>query len=137
MILLADAHVHIHDVFVIPSFLTAAYSHFSKEAERHSREAAFTGFLLLSESNGQNWFGRFRSTGIPEQKKASNGGEAIWTVHETQEISSLIIENAQGHRLFVLAGRQIVTRERIEILALATTARFRDGMSFFETYDSI
>jgi hypothetical protein len=42
-----------------------------------------------------------------------------------------------GAPLLVLAGRQIVTAERIEVLALATTERFADGRPVLETLSEL
>jgi hypothetical protein len=43
-----------------------------------------------------------------------------------------------GHtRLAVIAGRQLVTRERLEVLALGTTAQLRDGDRMEATLDAV
>ncbi|MGB6222648.1 hypothetical protein [Haloferula sp.] len=40
-------------------------------------------------------------------------------------------------RLLVIAGRQVVTAERVEVLALATASEFEDGRPLSETIESV
>src|SRR4051794_39643129 len=73
--------------------------------------------LLLAEMSGANVFARWQS------------GRAAWSVRRTQEQESLIL----GDKLLVIAGRQIVTAERIEVLALLTSETFEEGRPLDET----
>lgn len=108
--LLVDGHVHFHDGYDEENFLAAAHANLS-------RHGSGLPTLLLAEMNGANVFARWRT------------GKAVWLVEKTLESNSLLL----GDKLLVIAGRQIVTAERIEVLALLTSEMFKDGLSLNET----
>jgi hypothetical protein len=49
----------------------------------------------------------------------------------------LTVTNGNGQSVHVVAGRQVATRERLEVLALATTAEVADGGDILETVERI
>ena len=59
--------------------------------------------------------------------------EEHWRIRPTQETCSVIAERDCQPRLIVLAGRQIVTSERLEVLALGTREHIADGMPLDDT----
>jgi len=62
----------------------------------------------------------------------------MWSFERTGETESLVARrDRNGERLLVIAGRQIVTREGIEVLALAGDAGVLDGMPFGETLQRV
>jgi hypothetical protein len=117
--IMADGHVHLHDSFVANDFFTAARNNFY-----HYREALhLTGkihfFLLLTESANTEAFLQLR-----DGQKQIPG----WNVHSPADATSLLIEPvSRDTTLFVIAGRQIVTAESLEVLALGLDAPCRDG----------
>jgi hypothetical protein len=121
-----DAHVHIYDCFDLPTFLDSAFSNFRKEANRIGRGNSFTTVLLLTETSRQKWFHRLRAYG---EMESTNGGNTIgnWTFHHTDETCSLRACSNDRWTLYIIAGQQINTSEKLEILALGTTQRFEDG----------
>lgn len=112
--LLVDGHVHFHDCYDEEIFLAAAHANLS----RHGNGLPT---ILLAEMNGTNVFARWRS------------GDSVWSVKNTYEPHSLLL----GNRLLVIAGRQIVTAERIEVLALLTSESFDDGLLLDDTIRQI
>lgn len=122
-LLLIDAHVHIHDCFAPGSFLSAAWSNFAAEARRRG-ERTFRGVLMLSESAWDDAFGRLAALADSGEPAKPEGG---WRFEHTAEPCSLRGCADDGRELWVVAGRQIVTEEGIEVLALGTDARFQDG----------
>lgn len=108
--LLLDGHVHVHPGYDEGTFLAAAHANLSRQGD---------GFpaLLLAEMAGANVFARWRS------------GRAPWPVEPTEEAASLVL----GGRLLVVAGRQIVTREGVEVLAQATAETWADGQPLDDT----
>jgi len=114
-----DSHVHIHDCFDLSSFFNAAYNNF-QAAGRDMQLNRFRGVLLLTESEGVTWFQKLWN--------ASALTQAIeWRVHQTQESCSLVVSHPLQRELIIIAGRQIVTREKLEVLALGTDETFPDG----------
>lgn len=131
-----DAHVHIYDCFHLPTFLDSAFANFKAEAIRWRQKNSFTAILLLAETTKENWFHRLASYASDE---IATGGRAVgnWIFYRTNENCSLYAEarNAQG--LFIIAGRQIVTAEGLELLALVTNSIFDDGSAMVELIESV
>lgn len=118
--LLVDAHVHFHHCFDRDAFLDAALANFRRGAEELGIGESFLGCLLLTEMTGERALQRLR-----------NGEAGRWRFEPTAEPSSLIARRSpDGERLLVIAGRQIRTREGLEILALLSTEEFPDGLPF-------
>jgi len=112
--LLVDGHVHIHTCYDETVFLHAA--------ERNLRMAG-EGLptLMLAEMKEDNVFARWHA------------GQCPWPVQTTGEDSSLYLAD----RLLLLAGRQVVSAEGVEVLAQCTAARFADGLPLEETISEI
>jgi hypothetical protein len=120
----ADAHVHIYDCFNLDHFLDAAYSNFAKAAIARGVDQPFQGVLLLTETICDRYFEFLhkRASG-----QAINQQTAVWQFSLTQEEESLKAHTADGRELYLIAGRQIVTAEDLEVLALGTAQHFEDG----------
>lgn len=130
--ILADAHVHIHPCFDLAAFLDTAVANFARGARQVGVPGPYAGCLLLTESAGAHRFRRLR-----EGEEAGGG----WTPEPTEEDCSLIVRNIArnggGERLFLIAGRQIVTREGIEVLALGRDADIPDRLVLGDTLDRV
>jgi hypothetical protein len=119
-----DSHVHFYACYDLPVFLDGAVRNF-----RNARNAAEgTGYLLLTESAGACWFRRWRD--------GLNAGGG-WRFEGTREDESLRAVSAAGERLILVAGRQIVARERLEVLALGRDLELPDGLPLAETLDRV
>jgi hypothetical protein len=112
--LLIDGHVHVHDSYNEAAFLASAYANLS-------RQGAGTPTLLLAEMPGQQVFAKWRR------------GDAPCRVSVTRELSSIVLEGG----LLVIAGRQITTAERIEVLAIACIEPIADGLTLNATIAAI
>ena len=129
--ILVDAHVHIYDCFELDVLLDAALHNFRKAARNIGHEGAITGALLLTETRSDNWFRYLRDMCLKNQQFLAP--ETGWELLVTPESSAL---QAKRHRdkqgseiaLYIIAGRQIITAEGLELLALATDRTFEDGM---------
>ncbi len=108
--LLVDGHVHVHPTFNESRFLAAVFRNFSSHG---------TGIpvLLLAEMPDADVFRRWR------------GGDAPARVTPTAEAESLWLDD----RLLVVAGQQLVTAERIEVLSLLTPARLQQDQDLETT----
>jgi hypothetical protein len=103
--ILIDAHVHLHPGADPVATLTAA----------HDRMVGMAGgealsLFMLAEQQGHDMFDALRSFA-----EATDEAESLWLRHD-------------GADLLVLAGRQVISAERLEVLALATDAHFDDGL---------
>lgn len=124
-ILLVDAHVHIYDCFDINTLLDAAVRNFKHAAkEKFDLENGFTGVLLLTETSRDNWF----------QQSSLLNDRGHWQLESTPDNAVLkarpLTGNAEKENIiYIMAGRQIITAEGLELLALATDSVFKDGSS--------
>lgn len=112
--LLVDGHVHVHPEYDEEAFLTNAVQNLSRHGDGLPT-------LLLAEAAGSNVFSKWRDGGAP------------WEVEHTDEQEALFL----GSRILVIAGRQIVTAERVEVLALLTDRSFADGLPLSETLEVV
>jgi hypothetical protein len=124
--ILFDAHVHIHDRFNPAALFDAAYRNFCSVGK--SLGAAF--FLLLTEGEKQHQFKQLRDGKNP-------CGD--WQILSTGESFSLRLEKRGNTRseMFLVAGRQLVTAERLEVLALLTGEQFEEGLPLARTVDEV
>jgi hypothetical protein len=125
---LVDAHVHVHPGFARDAFLDAALANFRREAAEMGLRDEVLGCLLLAEMGPARWFHRARN---------GEEGSGVWSFERTGEFESLVARRISregcGEKLLVIAGRQIATREGLEVLALACDADVPDGLPFGET----
>lgn len=129
---LLDAHVHIHECFELPAFLQHARANFRAQAARSGHERAFDGVLMLTESAGCDRF-----ADLQRGAKSSPGHLDGWTVSATDELISLRLADAGGESLFVVRGRQVVTSERLEVLALGMADSVRDGLPIQDVIERV
>ena len=134
-VVFADAHVHIHDCFDESRFLDAAARNFLNQARiRTSGGAAFV--IFLTESAGADKFGTFAKRAKNESRTNRSGGEA-WDFSFTDDERCLVARRSRGCELEIVAGRQIVTAERLEVLALGTLQKWKDGLPIGAVIESI
>lgn len=133
--LLVDAHVHIYDCFDLSVFIGSALSNFSLAASRNKEEGPFVPLLFLTESRTERWFRRL----YEEVKKRGNFGDDVegCELSHTEEATSLRVTKKNHPPLFLVSGRQIVTEEKLEVLALATGNEFADGRPLEDTVESV
>jgi hypothetical protein len=60
-----------------------------------------------------------------------------YRVYPTEEDESLRIQKMDGASLFLISGRQIVTAERLEVLALSTVSEIPDDLPLEETVAAV
>jgi len=122
--LLIDAHVHLHDCFAPDGFLEHAHRNFERAGQRREWAPAL-GVLMLTESAGADWFGRLASTAAGAMaSRAQRLGP--WSIEETTDPDALLARGG-SRRLLLVAGRQIVAREGLEVLLLGARAAVPDG----------
>lgn len=134
-----DAHVHIYDCFDLEIFFTAALENLKTAAavvsERNQHQSAFV--LLLAEGKGNSWYQKMFARILAERAVISVKG--AWTFYPTEELLSLVAQknDSKKEKLFVVAGRQLVTAENIEVLALFCNKDVSEKMSLMDTVASI
>lgn len=124
--ILCDAHVHIYDCFDLDQFFDSAWRNFHQQAQSLESQTDFCPVLLLSEAKQDHWFLKLK-----ENKPPANN----WSFHQTNEPTSLLAQHTNGHFIIIINGRQIVTSENLEVLALATTEVLADGEPISDVVD--
>lgn len=130
-----DAHVHIQERFNLDQFLLCALDNFDRQRNVTAPQSSGTYFLLLTEAKSLEVF-----SSLAEQVRQKTGPlPAAWQVMKTGEEESLLLKHASRSavRMFVVAGRQLVTREKIEVLALASRGKIDDGKPLADTVDEV
>lgn len=105
--------------------MDAAHENFAEAVDRHQPCGDFIGILLFTESASEQWFNFLREhvQRRPEHLQERTG----WRFDLTQERCSLIARKSQEGTIILVAGRQIVTAERLEVLAIGTETQYSDG----------
>ena len=133
--ILADAHVHIYDCFDLEQFFDAALLNFRTEVGRQQEELQnCLFFLLLTEGPQQNWFQK-----VSSQAEAGNIQFGKWFVQQTTEKICLLVchDSYPDAKIYLVAGHQIETIEKLEVLALFSDCFFENGMSLENTVENI
>jgi hypothetical protein len=132
--ILIDAHVHIHPCFSLDRFFQGAFRNFRLQA-KHSSSSSFC--LMLTEAHQDNQFDYLKERFIDGQDKSSRHDR--YKLQATQEPHSLRVADSgsDGHAMYIIAGRQIVTREGLEVLALGTTFHPPDGLAIVPLIETI
>ncbi|HZB26962.1 MAG TPA: hypothetical protein VE282_00250, partial [Gemmatimonadales bacterium] len=112
------------------SFLDNARANFRAAA----RQAGLTntiGCLWLTDTPEERSFRRLSRPGVMGEQMAR------WSLNQTSESTSLVAVHESGEKILLLAGRQISTRERLEVLALGTELDLPSGESLGDTIAAV
>ncbi len=140
--ILVDAHVHIYDCFDVDVLLDAASRNFTYAAKKLRLAPGFTGVLLLAETSYCNWFQRTREKCRLNQQFLAVGKLSHWQIDETSDKTVLKARRFTGtcgdeNYIYIMAGRQIITAEGLELLALMTDSTFEDGLSITSLLNAV
>ncbi len=127
--IMGDAHVHIHPAFDPDIFFSVAVKNFRRYRKVLPPGSQTFSFLLLTESAGTDMFAHFQD---------NTPGLSSATIMQTVENNVVSIVERQGDpSLFLVAGRQIVVKEGLEVLALGWNGAFADGLPLTEVLDTL
>lgn len=128
-LLLVDAHVHVHDCFDLERFLDSAAGNFAGVASGLGAGAGYRAVLCLTETRRANKFAELVA-------RAEDSGSG-WNVIAGSEPVSVTVEHPELGSMHIVAGRQIVTAERLEVLALGYADCPEDGDPMADVIDSV
>jgi hypothetical protein len=135
MMIYFDAHVHIQERFDLNQFLLFAMDNLAKQRVVTASPSSSHYCLLLTEAKSLDVFSL-----LAKQARQQKGPlAAAWQIRTSGEEEALLLrhESHPAARLIVVAGRQLVTRERLEVLALASLAKTGDGKALADTVDEV
>ena len=125
---LIDAHVHIHNNFRINNFIKASFNNFELISKRVAYNSKYEGVLCLTESHGVSCF---------EYLCLNLSSLQQYKLSQTREENSLACFDSNNIKIIFIAGRQIVTLEKLEVLALGLNEDLADGKPMQEVIDYI
>jgi hypothetical protein len=120
--ILIDAHVHIHDCFDPDKSLDSAQNNFKIAASDKFKTENFTGVLLLTESSGADKFKYLKEKSVKDERKDK------WNFVQTFEENSIVAQKNEKDKIVIIAGRQIVSKEKLEVLGLGIVDKIDDGL---------
>lgn len=119
-----DGHVHFHDSRRVARTLDAALFNFSLF---NDHGAPFAGVLLLAQSARERVFESLRD--------ARSTGR--WAVTSNPSEPMSLIASRQGSSILIVCGRQVRTRDGLEVLALGTCREFQDGLPIDKAVETV
>ena len=126
--IVCDAHVHLHPSHPPAAALRALAAHLGRLARAAGAPAAAC-LALLVERAGVNMFA------------AACRGEfnaAPFSLHPVSDGSAVEVRTQDGRSaLWLIPGRQVVTRERLEVLATTVDAEIPDGLPIADTLAAV
>ena len=124
MSFLADTHVHVYPCHELLDLLKDAVTRLQSAAKNPQAPC----LLCLTETSRDDWFKSLQTGNhrLPEDTQLISTAESISMRIQTETLDCTVI-----------AGRQVVTQERLELLALGTTESFTDGLPAQEAFDAI
>ena len=137
-LILIDSHVHLYNCFDFDRFFDSAFNNFSNSVKNSSGLNPFLSVLLLTETSNDRYFQELsRSVKSPGENPNSSHPSPLkkWKLRATGESCSLYAHRAGTEGLYLIAGRQIVTAENLEVLALASAEDFEDGQPLETTLE--
>ncbi len=127
---LVDAHVHFYECYSLRRFLEDAWNNLTAASnESVPKNQRIVGCLLLAEvGSGSSMEGlRRQASALPP----------TWRLESTAEPDSLVVKRGSQEIMALIAGRQIVTREGLEVLALATGSDIGETRSLTDSVMAI
>ena len=134
--ILVDAHVHIHECFKLSDFLDAAAKNFSNAASNLGISDRYVSVLCLTETSYADKFGELRA--LAENNPAASVAQgSAWRARTNDEAESLSVNHPRLGRIHIVAGKQIVVAERLEVLALGCASSWPDGLPASEVVEGV
>lgn len=127
-ITLVDAHVHVYPGADVPRLLTSAAMNFASAAKSLDAES-WQASLLLTETAAVDWFDTMAAAG----ERTLGEWRLTFAAHDPVSLKA----TGPLGVLRIVAGRQIVTAEKIEVHAFGTRAKFVDGIDARTTLKTV
>jgi hypothetical protein len=122
-ITIVDAHVHVHPATNLGALLDAAARNLEAAAARIGVRH-WHGVLMLAEMHGIHWFDSIgEDLALPPQ----------WQLQRLPQDPVSAQAVSGDYVLSIVAGRQVVTAEGIEVLTLGTRGTVQDKLSLSDT----
>jgi hypothetical protein len=125
-LIVVDSHVHLHGCFELSMLMDSVFSHSREVARLKGYENNFISLLLLAEGRGERGFETLIQ--YTRQNRLLEGKKGTYRFLPTKETYSLAVVRKDSPPHYFVAGRQIQTIEKLEVLALASDVDIPDGL---------
>lgn len=126
MAIFIDAHVHIYSEFDREQCFSAAFDNFLTIAKRENLVDNVSYVLALAEGGDYDVFSTLYENALsPESRPEKPADPATIIFYRTAEPNSLLMCRGEC-TIVLLAGRQHVSKENIEVLSLFSSVRYKD-----------
>lgn len=124
-----DGHVHIHPDFNLNRFFAAALENFSRAAGKQDASDDNTRYVLALTEGGDcdvfsNLYQQAQAVSFEEASVIQPASDSF-VFHKTAEANSLIVRKG-NQAIILVAGRQLVSKENIELLSLFSAIKIKD-----------
>jgi hypothetical protein len=120
--LMVDGHVHIYDCYNLETFFKTAIENLEYFYDTYySNGSPYERILLLTEGKTNDFFSQFK-------EKGSFPNDSGYHFLDTKEEVSIVLAKENKRLGYLLRGRQIVTEENLEVLAIGSTQTIEDGL---------
>jgi hypothetical protein len=124
--IIVDGHVHVYDCYDLDKFFCAAIKNLDNMyTATYPGDNNYQKVLLFTEGKDDDYFSRFKANGNIDK-------QSEYEFENTQEGCSIILSKNKHPLCYILAGRQIVTREKLEVLSVASNQKIEDGLPIKE-----
>lgn len=128
--LLIDSHVHIYGDYDLEDFFSNALANLDRYHDRLYPEGGdYRRIFLLTEGKQVDFFARFKAGGVE-----LSGG---YSFAATAEGESLRLERDGEPTAYFIKGRQVVTKENLEVLHVAADEVIGDGLPMDDVLERI
>ena len=125
VVTLIDAHVHLRERHDPAQVMDGAVRHFERAAMRLGAGTC-EGVLMLTEARGEHGFDRLAAANAPIGR---------WDVETTRDPLVIRCRRDDDRSLLIVNGRQMATRDGLEVLTLASAVEIEDGLGIEETIE--
>lgn len=127
--IIIDGHVHLHDQVPIEIFLDVTRDNLRRYCS-HLKRGAMQAVLCLADFSHAEGFSRLI-------EMSSNKSFQNWQIKTTDDELSLLAQHSQGDKLWLIAGRQLVSAENVEVIGIGTSYQCDNSMSLLEIVEAI
>ena len=134
--IISDAHTHIYPCYDLDTLVEAAFTNFGRIAA--PEVSTTTAVMFLADSAQTDSFSQLAALGSKNRAGEPDTTRG-WSVNVTSETTSLELTHRDypDITLFIVAGFQVVTREKLEVLGVGLEASPPEGELLEKTVESI
>lgn len=131
-----DAHVHFYDCFDLSAFLNCSQKNFSDAADKAGIDTDYSAVLFLSERSSENWF-QWLVDAAKEGTAIGHEQSKLWRLQYNEKDASIKAVSDHYPSLYIIPGKQVETKESLEVLLLGTLETFDDKVSLTALLESV